>query len=449
MKITSNPSPLTLRRTFWFWLPLAVMWLVMSAEQPSITAVVSRLPDATEHLAAFGLTFSLALIVESPVIMLLTAATALATHRQSYRRLLEFTAMLALVETVLHVALAVTPLYGVVVRDLIGAPAELVETSRVSFLLMTPWTGMIAFRRLFEGVMIRWGQPQRVTVVVVLRLATTALGLVAGFLAGRWPGAYVGAAALSAGVTVGALAAFLLSRSSVAEHLGPPRAGDAPLGWVELLQFYVPLVLTALITMVGGPIFSFGLSHAPLPLESLAAWPVITSLLFIGRSGGTAYQEVGVALLHRERGRPVLQRFAWLLAALSTGAFALVAVTPAAAWWYRNVSGLPPDLVDLALVPTLLAVPVPGLTVIISWLRAVLVHARRTGPVSAAVGLNMATLLGLMLLLPRVTTLPGAVQAAIGLALSLGVESAFLAWTARGAGVGLGGQGARGEKGTA
>lgn len=431
MKIKPNTSPLTPRRTFWFWLPLAVMWLVMSAEQPSITAVVSRLPEATENLAAFGLTFSLALIVESPVIMLLTAGTALAAHRQAYRRLLEFTAMLALVETVLHVLLAVTPLYGIVLRDLIGAPAELVETSRVAFLLMTPWTGMIAFRRLFEGVMIRWGQPQRVTVVVVLRLATTALVLVAGFLAGRWPGAYVGAAALSAGVTVGALAAFLLSRSSVAEHLRPPPAGEARLGWGELLRFYVPLVLTALITMVGGPIFSFGLSHAALPLESLAVWPVITSLLFIGRSGGMAYQEVGVALLHHERSRPVLQRFAWVLAAISTAVFALVALTPGAAWWYRSVSGLAPSLVDLTLLPTLLAVPVPGLTVIISWLRAVLVHARRTGPVSAAVALNMVTLLVLMAVLPAALPLPGAVQAAIGLTASLAIESGFLAWQVR------------------
>ena len=31
MKITPNTSSLTLRRTFWFWLPLAIMWLVMSA----------------------------------------------------------------------------------------------------------------------------------------------------------------------------------------------------------------------------------------------------------------------------------------------------------------------------------------------------------------------------------------------------------------------------------
>ena len=74
---------LTLRRTFLFWLPLAVMWLIMSAELPAITAAVSRLPQPVENLAAFGLTYSIALIIEGPVIMLLTAGTALATHRQA------------------------------------------------------------------------------------------------------------------------------------------------------------------------------------------------------------------------------------------------------------------------------------------------------------------------------------------------------------------------------
>ena len=102
----TNRRELTQKRIFWFWVPLAAMWLIMSAEQPSLTAIVSRLPEATKNLAAWGLTFSFALIIESPVIMLLTAGTALATHKQSYQRLLRFTHALALGLTVLHLLLA-------------------------------------------------------------------------------------------------------------------------------------------------------------------------------------------------------------------------------------------------------------------------------------------------------------------------------------------------------
>ena len=55
----NNTTNLTLRQIFWFWLPLAAMWLMIAIEQPSLTAVISRLREPTENLAAFGLMFPL------------------------------------------------------------------------------------------------------------------------------------------------------------------------------------------------------------------------------------------------------------------------------------------------------------------------------------------------------------------------------------------------------
>ncbi len=81
---------LSQRRIFVFWLPLAAMWIMMAVEQPAIAAVMARLPDPALNLAAFGVTFALALFVEGPVVMLLTAGTALPRDRQSYQRLLNF-----------------------------------------------------------------------------------------------------------------------------------------------------------------------------------------------------------------------------------------------------------------------------------------------------------------------------------------------------------------------
>jgi Na+-driven multidrug efflux pump len=75
--------PLTQRRIFRFWLPLALMWVMMALEQPILAAVIARLPQPKEQLAAFGITFSLALLIEGPIIMLLTASTALAKGSQS------------------------------------------------------------------------------------------------------------------------------------------------------------------------------------------------------------------------------------------------------------------------------------------------------------------------------------------------------------------------------
>ena len=98
-------SELSLGRIFWFWVPLAVMWLMMAVEQPVIAAFVARMREPEANLAAYGVVFALALFVESPIIMLLTAGTALARDRLSYRRLLVFTHLLAGGLTALHLGI--------------------------------------------------------------------------------------------------------------------------------------------------------------------------------------------------------------------------------------------------------------------------------------------------------------------------------------------------------
>ena len=89
-----NDDALTQGRIFRFWLPLAATWLMMAVEGPFLAAVIARLAEPVYNLAAYGVAFSLALVVEAPVIMLMSAATALARNRLSYVRLRTFTHLL-------------------------------------------------------------------------------------------------------------------------------------------------------------------------------------------------------------------------------------------------------------------------------------------------------------------------------------------------------------------
>jgi hypothetical protein len=50
--ITAN---LTYRKTFLFWGPLALTWLMMAAEMPFLIAFIARMSDAKFNLAAFGI----------------------------------------------------------------------------------------------------------------------------------------------------------------------------------------------------------------------------------------------------------------------------------------------------------------------------------------------------------------------------------------------------------
>lgn len=426
-----NREPLTQTRIFWFWVPLAAMWLMMAIEQPAITAVIARLPEPELNLAAFGVTFSLALIVESPIIQLLTAGTALPKGKQSYERLLRFTHILSISLTGLHLLIGLTPLYRFIVGTLIDVPAEIIEPGRQAFLLMIPWTAAIAYRRLWQGVLIRFDRTRVVPLTIGARLSVSIIILTTGLLMGRFPGASVGATALAVGVIAAAIAAYAFARPTVREHLSEPTPDDEPLPWGDLLEFYVPLGLTSVILLAAQPILSFGLARAPDPLSSLAVWPVIMGLLFIGRSFALSYQEAVVALLEERRSYEKLHRFTIGLALLLSAGFALLAVSPAAQLWYEKVSGLPPRLVSFTIVPTIIIAALPGLTTLISWQRGLLVHVKRTRSITQAVFLNVAVLATFMLGAVAVLPLAGATMAAIALTASVGAEWLFLWWRSR------------------
>jgi hypothetical protein len=72
---------------------------------------------------------------------------------------------------------------------------------------------------------------------------------------------------------------------------------------------------------------------------------VISALVFIFRSIGLAYQEVGIALMGaHDEGYFVLRRFALILGiAVATG-LGLIAWTPIGRIWFTTVAGLSPEL---------------------------------------------------------------------------------------------------------
>ena len=418
---------LTSIRIFWFWIPLAAMWLLMAVEQPIVAAVIARLPEAELNLAIFGLTYFLAIIIESPVIMLLTAGTALARSKDSYDRLLRFTHIFAVGLSVLHLVIGVTPLYGYIVGDLIGVPAEVVEPSRFTFLLMIPWTAAIAYRRLWQGVLIRFHRTKVVPLTMLARLLGSCVVLGIGLTSGRFRGADLGAISLSVGVVAAAITAYWFVRPTVRRHLSQPSPNDEPLPWKGLLEFYLPLALTPLIYMLGRPILLAGLARAAEPLKSLAVWPVVMGALFIGRSFSLSFQEVVVALIDDRASFETLRRFTVGLALVLSGCFALVAVTPIARALFSHLAGLSQELVALAIMPTMILSLVPGLDALVSWRQGLLVHVKQTRTITGGVVINVLLLTAVMfcagVLLPRT---PGTIIAAIALTAAMAAQWGFL-----------------------
>lgn len=363
----------------------------MGAELPALSAVVARLPDARINLAAYGgIVFPLALIIESPIIMLLAASTALSKDTASYRKIWKFMMIAGAALTALHILVAWTPLYYVVARGVLGAPEEIIEPARIGLKIMLPWTWTIAYRRFNQGVMIRFGRSRSVGAGTVVRLTAGLTVLFIGLAVGTWPGIVVATAAVAAGVTSEALFAGWVVRPVVRNELAAAPPVDPPLTYNAFFAFYIPLVLTALLSLIATPIGSAALSRMPDPISSLAVWPVVTGLVFMVRGLAIAFNEVVVALLDEEGAYAALRRFTWILAASTSALVLLLAATPLSRLWFEVVSALPPDLAALAGVAIWITLPLPALNALQSWFQGRLLHSRRTRGITESVVIFLA-----------------------------------------------------------
>jgi O-antigen/teichoic acid export membrane protein len=191
---------------------------------------------------------------------------------------------------------------------------------------------------------------------------------------------------------------------------------EKPISYRYISRFYYPLALTSILSLGVYPLVTFFLGHSRMSIESLAALPVINSLVFIFRSMGLSFQEVGIALLgENNEGYKQLRNFAAILGSSVTLALALLAFTPLSFLWFQKISGLSLQLSRFAITPTKILTLIPGLSVLIAFQRGILVTNKRTTPLTIATAIEVITIICLLYFTINILGLVGAVSAAIAL----------------------------------
>ena len=382
-------NPLTLHRIYKVWLPLAASWLLMGVELPILSAFVARLAEPKINLAAYGgIVFPIALMIEAPVIMLLAASTALSKDWASYQKLRRYMLVAGGSLTALHLLVTLSPLYYFVAETLLGAPPEIIEPARLGLLIMTPWTWTIAYRRLNQGVMIRFGHSNIIGIGTAVRLSTDIFMLSLGFFLG-WRGIVVATSAVASGVTAEALYIGFRSRSVLRVDLKPAPVVQPALTYRAFAAFYLPLVMTSLLTLLIQPMGSAALGRMPLALESLAVWPIVSGFIFMLRSMGVAFNEVVVALLDEHLATKPLRSFALLLSISTTLILIIIAATPLSRLWLEDFSALTPELATLARNGLWIGALLPALNTLQSWYQGALLNSGKTRGISEAVALYL------------------------------------------------------------
>lgn len=380
----------SLRHVFMAWFPLALSFELMMMEAPSLQAAVGRLADPRLNLAAWGLTISLSLLIESPVIMLLPTSIALSRSRPAFDTLRRFVLRLCVACTALTAALAFTPLYARVTGAIMRQPADIAEAARPALGIMLLWTGAIGYRRFYQGLLVRARQANRVSWGTGVRLVTVLATAVFLVRHGQMPGVQVAATAIMVGVISEAFVTRLFAREAVRD-LGADDADEAPLTTRDVVRFHTPLAATSLLTLLAPPITAAAVAWLPNAVDTLAAWPVAFGVMLVIRGGGLALQEASVACAHDARARAPLHRFAWVVGVLTSAVAALLALTPLLDLYLGAALQVPLQLHPLVRRSTAICVALPLFTALSSHLRGLLMIEKDTGGVYAGMGVGLVT----------------------------------------------------------
>ena len=390
---------------------------MMAVEGPYLVAIIARLDAPVVNLAAFGVAFAFAIIIESPVMMLMSASTALVDDRESYLALRRFAYGLGALLTLVQLVILAPPVFAALVT-LLSLPDDVAWLARGGLAIMLPWPAAIGYRRFRQGLLIRAGRTRRIAYGTGVRLATMSATAYLAFRFSSLPGTFIGTLSLSVGVLLEASAIRLMTSHVVGtvreRRRAPSRIGDLRLG--RLTNFYTPLALTSLLSLASLPTVTFFMGQSRGALESLAVLPVVHGLTFIFRSLGLSYLEVVIALLGPRREHfAMIRTFAVGLGLVASVSLSLIAFTPLAFVWFREVSGLSDELTQFAIMPTRILAVMPALSVFLALERGLLIHGRRNTSITWATLIELAGIAIMLSVGIHLLNLVGAVAAAVAI----------------------------------
>ncbi|MCL7455022.1 MAG: hypothetical protein M8467_18455 [Anaerolineae bacterium] len=422
----------TVRQMSALWVPLAASIVMMVLEPSIINIGLGRTANAELALAAYGVAFSLALLVEAPILMLLDTSVARSNDRDAFVLIRRFSLGLGLVVTAIGLVVSLTPLYDLLVIDLMNIPADVAARAEPTLQILSFWSLPIAWRRAHQGVLIRNGRTAVITVATGVRLVSLAGALFGGLYLLPDRGAVVAGIAMDISVFVEAALITLATRPVLnSEAFQGRRSGDGDrLTMRGLWRFYRPLAMTTLLRQTTRPLLNTGIAAAVLPRASLAAWPVAWGLAILIAGPAWSLQQLTTALAEDEAAYARVRRFSLALSTFFTLLLAVVVFTPLYGQVMGFVYNLSPELQEISRPAMQVMVVLPLIMGIQSILRGRLIRGGCTGTVRSAMTLNVLTLAATLFLGVALTPATGVVLAATATLAGGLVELAWLRWKA-------------------
>lgn len=391
-----------------FYLPLGFSGLMMTLDLPVVNAVLNRFPNPDTSVAALRVAFSLALVYEASHISMIDVSTTLSADLRVFRMLRRFYLVMAAGLLALAAIIVFSPVYDLIVRDVMNIPPEVARAARPASIVFLLWPIPIGWRRLYQGALIKHGHPKPVGAGGLVRLGSLAVAL----LFFGWLGtsvikiepAAIAVLAMLVSVTAEAVAVHNWT-ARVLRTMPETTPGKPAPTYRELWRFVFPLSGTAIMSTLVQPVLTAGIASAAVVWASpngsvvaVASYAIAWSMAFLVFGPTLSMTQASIAWNSspdpqvRERGPRLIVGLGLGLAVLMT----LATFTPFAYWLFKTLLNAPEQTATMAAVVARFLIPMPLLHAASFMLRGKLIARHEPKVVRRAQFIDLVALLIIM-----------------------------------------------------
>lgn len=268
-----------------FYAPLAASNAMMTISHAIINGSLNRTSQPAQSVASYAVANSICVLAESPMVMLRQTGAALVRDRAGWMTYMRVALLAGLVDQLICLAVAWTPLAYFVIHGWMGARDELFPAAVDVFRLLMFVSLFSALRSVFHSVLLVKQKTLWITLGMGFRIVAM-LGLAVLFTQTGWLDSGMrGSVIFLAGMAVEAVSAFGSFRKwfhSLPAQQPRHETAAPPLTFRRVTMFYLPLVVAAITGAMTMSIVNAGLSRIPNPqsvIATAAIGSVVTYLL--------------------------------------------------------------------------------------------------------------------------------------------------------------------------
>lgn len=341
-RLGSQQESVTLRRLFFFFIPLGLSALLINLSHVIVNGTLARADHPELILAGYATAMSLLSVTEKPAILFRETCSALVRDRLSFSAVRKVAFIVFGGSLAFGFMIAFTPVGYWVFGGAYGAEPEVAESAVNVYHALMFLSVFSGIRCLYQGVIIYKMRTRWLTIGMVIRLA-------AMFLMSQYmlhvgvTNSRQGAVIFVFGMIIEAAVSWF-EGSKLARGL-PKEEPDCDIRRPkQVLRFYSPLLFSSLIIMWVSPVMNALLGHTDQGTLAIASFSVAASFMNMFLGFFSYFHQISLQFY---RTHPLLVRkFVLLMAFIPGTLISLMAFSPAGPWLLANVIGVEDRLLE-------------------------------------------------------------------------------------------------------